>query len=81
MWVVYVLLCCDGTLYTGATNNLQRRIIAHNVGKGAKYTASRRPVILLWNTNCDGKSPALKLEARIKKMSKKQKLEFISQGK
>ena len=48
MYFVYILRCRDGTLYTGYTNNLERRLTAHNAGKGAKYTRSRLPVILVY---------------------------------
>ena len=47
MYFVYLLRCSDGTLYTGCTNNLDRRLAAHNAGKGTKYTRSRRPVALV----------------------------------
>lgn len=75
-WVVYILQCSDETLYTGATNNLQKRIEKHNSGKGSKYTRSRLPVILLKYFLCSDKSTALKLEYRIKKLSRKEKLEL-----
>ena len=48
MYFVYLLRCADGTLYTGCTNDLDRRLVAHNAGKGAKYTRSRRPVVLVY---------------------------------
>ena len=48
MYFVYLLRCADGTLYTGCTNDLDRRLAAHNAGKGAKYTRSRRPVVLVY---------------------------------
>ena len=47
-WWVYILRCADGTLYTGATNDLDRRLAAHNAGRGAKYTRARRPVALVY---------------------------------
>ena len=47
-WCVYMLHCCDGTLYTGSTNRLEQRVLAHDQGRGAKYTRSRRPVELIY---------------------------------
>ena len=76
MWVVYLLLCSDDTLYTGITNNLEKRIDAHNKGKGAKYTKGRGPVSLIKSFECPDKSAALKLEYKIKQLSHKEKLEL-----
>ena len=72
-WYVYMLRCRDGSLYTGCTNDLARRTAAHNAGTGAKYTRARRPVVLVYAHPCETHSEALKLEAAIKKRSKKQK--------
>ena len=77
-WYVYILICRDGTLYTGMTNDLQSRIDAHNNGKGAKYTRSRAPVTLGTFFVCASKSDALKKEAAIKKLSRQEKLELIN---
>lgn len=74
MWFVYILRCSDDTLYTGITNNLERRINQHNQGKGAKYTKGRGPVILIKSFECATKSEALKLEYKIKQMSREEKL-------
>lgn len=71
---VYILQCCDGTLYTGWTTNLEKRIKTHNEKKGAKYTRSRTPVTLYYREQCDSKSQALKREAEIKRMTRQQKL-------
>ena len=76
-WCTYLLRCSDGSLYCGATNNLKRRVRAHNNGTGAKYTRARRPVVLVWSQPCDSKRAALKLEAHIKKLSRSQKLQMI----
>jgi putative endonuclease len=79
MWYVYIVRCLkDNSLYCGITNNLEKRIEAHNAGKGAKYTKGRRPVILLkfWETNT--KSEALKKEYRIKQLTKEEKLALIN---
>ncbi|NQY10863.1 MAG: GIY-YIG nuclease family protein [Flavobacteriales bacterium] len=74
MWVVYILRCADNTLYTGITNNLDNRIAQHNLGKGAKYTRGRGPVVLISYWEVEDKSAALKEEYRIKQLSKSQKL-------
>lgn len=77
-WYVYILKCNDNSLYTGSTNNIEKRCVKHNKGKGAKYTAARLPVILLWFTEEANKSDALKLEFKIKKLSREDKLKLIS---
>ncbi len=75
---VYILKCSDGTLYTGWTNNLERRLAAHNAGTASKYTRSKRPVEMVWYEQCTGKSAALKREAEIKKMPREKKMELIT---
>jgi putative endonuclease len=75
-WFVYILECSDGTLYTGSTNNIERRIQQHNKGTGAKYTKGRAPVVLLRWFKLENKSQALKLEYKIKQLTKKEKLSF-----
>lgn len=73
-YTLYLLRCSDGTLYTGITLDLQRRIDEHNTsGKGAKYTRSRRPCVMVYHELLDSKSSALKREIAIKKMSRTQK--------
>lgn len=74
---VYILECIDSTLYTGYTNNLDKRVKKHNDGKGAKYTRGRGPVILRYYEIYDTKSLALKREYNIKKLTRKKKLEMI----
>lgn len=74
---VYIIECSDGTLYTGYTNNLDKRINTHNKGKGAKYTRCRLPVKLLYYEEYDLKGEALKREYKIKQMTRKQKLKLI----
>lgn len=69
----YVLKCSDGSYYTGWTNNLENRIKNHNLGKGAKYTNSRRPVELAYFEIFETKSEAMRREAEIKKMTHKDK--------
>jgi putative endonuclease len=78
-YFVYILKCADETLYTGITNNLEKRILAHNNSKqGAKYTASRRPVTLQYSETYTSKSLALKREAKIKKLTRAKKLLLIA---
>ena len=69
-----LLKCADGTLYCGCTNNLTKRLAAHNRGQGAKYTRSRRPVALAWQEEQPDRSAALRREAQVKKLSRAQKL-------
>ena len=78
-WWVYMVRCKDKTLYTGITNNLQKRIAKHNAGKGAKYTKARRPVKLVKSVIVETKSQALKLEHQIKQLSREEKLKFIAE--
>jgi putative endonuclease len=73
-WVVYLLRCRDKTLYTGITNNMEKRLAAHNNGTGAKYTKSRRPVKLLAISKSIPKIKAMQLEIKIKKQPKEKKL-------
>ena len=73
-WVVYVLRCKDDTLYTGITDDLPKRLKAHNEGKGAKYTRGRGPVQLFYHESCPDKSAALRREYAIKQLSREEKL-------
>ena len=75
---VYILECSDNTLYTGWTNNLEKRISVHNEGKGAKYTKGRRPVKLLYFEEYETKQEALKREWEIKRLSRKEKIDIIN---
>ena len=77
---VYILRCADGTLYTGWTNDLAKRIAAHNAGKGAKYTRSRRPVTLVYSEECESKEEAMSREWHIKHMSREKKLRLIEKA-
>lgn len=77
-WFVYILKCSDGTLYTGITNDVKKRVEAHNAGKGAKYTRGRGPVEVLYKKRCKDKSSASKKEAKIKKLDKIGKLKIIN---
>lgn len=73
----YVLLCRDGSLYGGYTNDLERRVRQHNEGKGAKYTRGRGPVTLIYSKVFDNKSDAMKAEYHFKKWSRTKKDEFL----
>lgn len=78
-YFVYMLRCCDGTLYTGYTNDVKRREAVHNTGKGAKYTKSRLPVALVYFEEHESKSLAMKRECAIKKMTRPQKEALIAE--
>ena len=77
MWYVYILKCNDGTLYTGITNDLGKRVSSHNKGTGAKYTKTRLPVELVYSEEAPDRSSASKREYAIKKLSKKDKLNLF----
>ena len=77
MHFVYIVRCEDGSLYTGYTTDVSERLITHNSGKGAKYTRSRLPVSLVYYKRVDSKSMGLRLEARIKKLTKKEKEDLV----
>jgi putative endonuclease len=73
-WVCYLLRCADDTLYCGITNDLDKRLVAHNTGEGAKYTRGRTPVHLVHSEPCADKSSALKREGKVKQMTRQEKL-------
>ena len=73
-WQTYIIKCNDGSLYTGITIDLEKRLAAHNAGKGAKYTASRRPVQLVYREEAANRSEASKRENTIKKLNRNDKL-------
>jgi len=82
MYFVYILHCADGTLYTGITNDLKKRLQAHNHAKhGARYTKTRRPVVLKYTEQKRNRGSALKREYEIKTWSRTKKLALITQGK
>lgn len=72
-WYVYILRCGDGTLYTGITDNIPRRLAAHRAGKGAKYTRGRGPLELVYQEKVPGKPAALRREMAIKRLSRAEK--------
>ena len=79
MYIVYILLCSDNTLYTGITTNIKRRLQEHKEGKGSKYTRARKAVKIVYTKKCRNKSYALKHEAAIKRLTKDKKIELINQ--
>ncbi len=81
MYYVYILKCNDNTLYTGITNDLNNRIKKHNNGTASKYTRARLPVKYTFICSVADKSEALKLEIKIKKLTKSKKLELIHSDK
>lgn len=80
-WFVYILECADKTLYTGITTDVKRRVEQHNKGVGAKYTRARLPVKPVFSIEVADRSGASKMEYRIKRLSKRQKLALISENK
>ena len=81
MHYVYLLRCGDGSLYTGYTDDVERRLAAHRSGKGAKYTRSRLPVELVYSEELPDKSAALRREAAIKRLPRQEKLKLLEQKK
>ena len=77
MYYCYIVRCADGTLYTGVTTDLVRRLEEHNQGKGSRYTASRRPVQLVWKEELSNRSLAQRREAEIKRWRREKKLALI----
>lgn len=76
---IYILKCADGTLYTGYTNDVDRRVKAHNEEKfGAKYTKARRPVELVYTESFEDKGDAMRREIEIKKLTRAEKLSLIN---
>ncbi|MGH2841177.1 MAG: GIY-YIG nuclease family protein [Solirubrobacteraceae bacterium] len=77
---VYLLRCADGSLYCGWTTDVQRRLQAHNTGRGSRYTASRLPVELVLAQPLSDRSAARREEARIKRLTRRQKLELVARS-
>ena len=76
----YMVRCADGSLYTGWTNDLSRRLRDHNTGRGAKYTRSRRPVALCYWEAFETREAAMRREAAIKSLTRREKLALIARG-
>ena len=77
-YYVYILRCADGTLYTGITDDVERRVAAHNSGRGAKYTRGRGPVVPVYREQCPDKPSALRREAAVKRLRRAEKLALIA---
>ncbi len=77
---VYILLCFDGTFYTGMTNDLERRLIQHKSGRKGSYTYSRRPLKLKWSLQCTSPTEAIKIEKQIKGWSHRKKDALIKEN-
>lgn len=75
---VYILRCADGTLYTGYARDVEQRCAAHNAGKGARYTAGRRPVVVVYSEECASVGDALKREYALKRLTRAQKEALIA---
>ena len=80
-WWVYILRCSDGTLYTGITDDVARRLAAHSEGRGAKYTRGRGPLALVYQEEQPDKPQALRRELAVKKLTRAQKLALIQEFK
>lgn len=78
MYFVYILLCEDKSLYTGSSNNVEQRFLAHTSGKGSRYTRSHKPVKVVYKEQFESKSAALKREIEIKKWSHDQKIQRLN---
>ena len=76
---VYMLRCADGTLYTGWTNDLEKRLQTHAAGKGGKYTRSRLPAVLAYSESCETEHEARSREWHIKRLTRAQKLALIGE--
>ena len=81
MWYVYLVRCADGTLYTGVATDLERRIAAHNAGRGAKYTRSRLPVKLVYREAAADRAAAQKREHAIKRLPRPAKRALFARRK
>jgi putative endonuclease len=79
-WKLYILETGDGSLYTGITTDLTRRLKEHNAGRGARYTKSRRPVKLLAAWETFGQGEALRLEVKLKRLPRPRKMQIIADG-
>lgn len=77
MYFVYILLCSDNSLYTGSSNDPDKRFLAHKNGKGGAYTRSHTPIKIIYREDCKTKSHALKREAEIKHWTRKEKIQIF----
>lgn len=76
-WVTYLVRCNDNTLYCGATNDISKRLVTHNEGKGSKYTMYRLPVVLVMVSKFLSKCDALRLERAVKKQKANEKVDYL----
>jgi predicted GIY-YIG superfamily endonuclease len=76
-WTVYIAQCRDGSLYTGITNDLPRRLALHNAGRASRYTRARLPVAIVYQESCLDRSTALKREYVLKALAREEKLALI----
>ena len=79
-WYLYIMRCGDGSLYTGITTDVEKRLEVHRSGKGAKYTRGRGPLALIYRERCGSHSDALKRERQIKAMSREEKLRMVEEN-
>lgn len=79
-WSVYIIICSDGSLYTGISTDVERRFLEHRAGKGAKYFRGRQPIQIGYQEAGHNHSTASKREAMIKKLSRHEKLALIDEG-
>ena len=79
-WKLYILRCGDGSLYTGITTDVQKRLAAHRSGKGAKYTRGRGPLELVYSEECGSHSDGLRRELEIKRLTREEKEMLIRQS-
>lgn len=77
---MYLARCADGSLYCGVTTDVPRRLALHNAGRGARYTASRRPVALAWREAAPSRGAALRREAALKRLPRSAKLALVARG-
>jgi putative endonuclease len=77
VYFVYMVRCADGTIYTGYARDPEKRILAHNAGKGAKYTSQRRPVSLVYSESCESRGAALRREHALKSLARSEKESLI----
>lgn len=80
MWYLYILLCKDGSLYTGISNNVEKRFLEHKNGKGGRYTRSHKPLRLVYQEKLQTRSEALKREFEIKSWDRAKKIKLCQQG-
>jgi putative endonuclease len=78
VWSLYILECCDGSFYTGVTNDIDRRFLAHQKGTASRYTQTRRPVVLVYREECGTRSQSLARECAVKSLSRERKEELVS---